>query len=94
MTNDEKIKDALEHPDKYGVSYCTLCGGRRAYVALFIPSPDFAKKIGQPEGKERLVVYALCDPCFALPDRVAKVEWQMLEDLGHTLDNPATTALQ
>jgi hypothetical protein len=63
---------------------CSLCGGPVAYAGIFAPTKSFAKRIGQPEGKYRIVVYALCEDCFALPEqeRMDRVEAWLLATLS------------
>jgi hypothetical protein len=63
---------------------CSLCGEPVAHIGIFVPTESFAKRIGQPKGKHRVVVYGLCEDCVALPeqDRMARVEEWMLATLG------------
>ncbi len=50
---------------------------------MFEPTAALAKRIGQPKGKRRIVFYALCDACFALPvEQVAeRVEAKLLREM-------------
>ena len=51
---------------------CSLCLGwidGPGYIGFFIPKPEFAKRIGQPKGKQRVIGYKLCDACYERPER-------------------------
>lgn len=65
------------------MSQCLLCGGASVVGGIFIPNEAFAKRIGQPKGKQRLVFYALCEACFALPhpDRSDRIEAKLLREM-------------
>ena len=78
----EILKYALRNPQKYGIDTCSLCAGKIKIVAIFTPTESFARRIGQPPEKQRIIVYGLCEPCSKLPDLAAKVEAAMLRDLG------------
>jgi hypothetical protein len=78
-----RVQDVIDHPQDYGLRVCSFCGVNPIYmVAVFIPNEQFAKRIGQPPGKERLVVYALCENCFAMPDKEKRAEDAILEQMG------------
>jgi hypothetical protein len=42
---------------------CELCNRRADGVGIFVPKPEFAIKIGQPEGKTRMALYPSCSVC-------------------------------
>jgi hypothetical protein len=69
-----RIDGVLRHPAEYGLVDCCLCDERAALMGIFVPTESFARRIGQPEGKQRVVLYALCEPCSRLPDRNERVE--------------------
>jgi hypothetical protein len=72
----EFVIAALKNPRLIGVETCCLCGSRKVPIsALYAPADDAgAKMIGQPEGKQRFILYALCSKCADLPDRAERVE--------------------
>ena len=59
---------------------CLLCGEKPNSVALFYPTEEFAKKIGQPKNKLRIVAYSLCEKCRNIKDSIKKVEEVILND--------------
>jgi hypothetical protein len=67
---------AMKNPRLIGIETCCLCGTRKAPVsALYAPTDEAgAKMIGQPVGKRRFIIYALCRECASLPDRAERVE--------------------
>jgi hypothetical protein len=78
----QMVEDACHNPWKYGVAACSLCSDVAiSTTVLFVPNETFAKKIGEPKGKQRVMVYALCERCFELPDRDDKVERAILADM-------------
>ena len=79
MSDDigEKLAGAFDRLRTRGI--CMLCGGSSTVFGAFFPKPEFAERLGQPEGKQRIVAYALCDQCVELPDRDARVESRFLE---------------
>jgi len=62
-----KLTRALRQPRP-----CLLCGGPPAYSGLFIP--DKPEAWGGKPGKMRVLAYALCARCAALPDKALHVE--------------------
>lgn len=61
---------------------CILCGKKSDGAGAFIPNdPEFAAKLGQPKGKTRICVYALCSRCQKKKDWMEKVEQAMLKDV-------------
>ncbi len=62
-------------------SPCILCGKRSDGAGAFLPDKEFAAKIGQPKGKLRMIVYALCSRCQRRKKNLMeKVEQQILSD--------------
>lgn len=62
---------------------CTLCKSPNAAIkAIFVPPPGFSQRIGAPEGKIRVMTYALCEPCYQLPGVADLVEAEILRRLG------------
>ena len=85
MTDKQKqlLGDAVLHPAKYGIRGCALCYRLPIqFTALFVPTESFGKRIGQPAGKQRLVVYGLCAACSELPNLTDRVEAAMLRNMG------------
>lgn len=83
-----KLEDATAMLDGYkrdvaeGRRICSWCRKAVAtYVGTFFP--DDPQKFGAPEGKERVVVYALCDRCFAIRDQILDdIERDMMRHLN------------
>jgi hypothetical protein len=67
-----------------GKRICMLCGhepqdpGETVAVGIFIAHEKYQKRLGAPAGKQRLVVYVLCEDCFSRPDRNERVEDKIL----------------
>jgi hypothetical protein len=59
------VEDARQHPAKYGLCECCLCGREQLFViGVWIPdSPEILKRLKTPPGKHRTVIYALCEEC-------------------------------
>ena len=69
------LEDAIQNPP----GACSLCRRKYApYVGIFVPRPEFGPMIGQPAGKQRIVVYSLCQSCMDLPDREKRLEESMV----------------
>lgn len=79
LTEDE-IREYL----RMGMTFkhCCRCGEVAVVLGVFTPNAQFASRIGQPKGKERIVFYGLCKTCMELPDRNQRVENAMLDDLS------------
>jgi hypothetical protein len=83
-TRNQKVLEMLKWcrenmctPD--GKRICLVCGHvptgtEHAAVGVFIADEKHQKRIGAPRDKERLVIYLLCEDCYALPDRNERVE--------------------
>lgn len=76
---EKRLRDALKHPEKYGLTRCVLCAGPPAFIGVFGPNPDFARRLGAPKGKQRLILYAVCNNC---KHRLDDIEAQMARDLS------------
>lgn len=60
---------------------CLLCHTfPAAYNVIF--QPDHPELWGGTRGKDRLIGYALCASCYAVPDVTMRVEARMQADLG------------
>ena len=71
-----RVKHLLRLP-KPGI----LCGDPEPHMAgLFVPTQP--ELWGGKPGKRRLLVYALCRRCGALPDRANHVAARIMRDLG------------
>lgn len=60
---------------------CCLCHAPGYVMGVFTPTQSFAKRIGQPPGKQRVVVYWLCPDCTEMTDVIDLVEQAMLREL-------------
>lgn len=82
----EDLKELLfavqANPTRYGIKACKLCARRPVRrLGIFVPTdPDFASRLGQPQGKTRIAPYGLCSACYHLPDRNERIEAKLLED--------------
>jgi hypothetical protein len=76
---ERMLADFIKNPRRYGFTRC-LCGRPPRYLALFEPTHAFAKRIGQPKGKQRLLLYALCQECAEGPQE--RVEQAIVRELG------------
>ena len=91
LTIEERLNDVLRNPEKFGIKRCTLCREPLSSVCIFHPNEEFAKKIGQPGGKQRLVAYGLCKKCSDNPDHINAIEQGILVAYGlckKCSDNP------
>ena len=79
---EEILAESLRYPAKYGISGCSLCAGQISVTAIFIPTRTFAKRIGQPNDKQRLIVYALCNSCAGLSNLPDRIEEAILKNMG------------
>lgn len=57
MNDNEMVKQALAESMK-NFEDCVLCGKRTRNRGIYIPNDS--KEIGAPEGKTRVVIYAIC----------------------------------
>jgi hypothetical protein len=44
--------------------FCFLCKKPPEYTNAYVPTPDVAKRLGQPKGKQRVIIYGVCEPCM------------------------------
>lgn len=76
---------ARANPASFGITKCRLCSAGFTRVGVFVPTDaDLARRLGQPEGKTRYVLYGLCDRCHALPDHNERIEAAILD----RIENP------
>ncbi len=62
---------------------CVLCGAPRAEIpALFCPKKPDAWGAAGVAGKRGVLVYRLCNACFALPGREMALEAKIQASLG------------
>lgn len=66
---------------------CILCGVRADIGVALFPDDDFAKKIGQPRGKCRVVVYPICSKCQKKKDASKRAEQEILADYRKATGN-------
>ena len=62
---------------------CALCGRKADGVGIFMPSEQFAKRIGQSEGKVRIALYSGCSSCqdkLGMPEYMRRIELVMEAD--------------
>ena len=69
-----KIQDLIDHPAEHGIGFCILCGRRSEIVGIFEGSPEDRKRLGEPDGKLRLIGYGLCRACSLEPEIAELVE--------------------
>lgn len=83
----ERVLAVIADPAGHGIAKCTLCGAAPTRTGVFLPTnQEFARRIGQPQGKIRFCLYGLCEACYALPSRVRnqRVEAGLLD----SVENP------
>jgi hypothetical protein len=69
--DEARLLAGIGDPARYGIEACKLCGRAAVMVGAFLPTdPEYARRIGQPEGKTRVALYGLCGGCYALPKHV------------------------
>ncbi len=73
------IQDQLLAIATNGAS-CVLCGSATNNPAVFYTNEEYGKKIGAPEGKQRVIVYAICTYCQKKKDSIALVEAELIKD--------------
>jgi hypothetical protein len=61
----DELIELLEEGKVKPPETCSLCGGKGDELGVFIPTESFAKKLGQPVGKQRIAIYAGCSRCRA-----------------------------
>lgn len=64
---------------------CELCNRRADGIGLFVTkTEEFAKQIGQPEGKQRMAAYPSCSACrmkLGLDEYMRRIELLMRADM-------------
>jgi hypothetical protein len=81
LPEDDPFTDVVRHALAiYGTPPCSVCGGPSDLLSFFWPSPSFARRIRQPKGKMRVIMYGICHTCRELPDREKIVEQKILRD--------------
>jgi hypothetical protein len=60
---------------------CLVCGGRAGFIGVFLPNPEFARRIGIPKGKQQVIGYKICERCAEEPGVTQQVESLMLQDM-------------
>jgi hypothetical protein len=58
------LQDVLLNPHAHGIDSCLLCRRDGKYTCVFPTVESFAKRIGTPKGKTRVIYYSLCDRCL------------------------------
>ena len=58
---------------------CLLCGAQSSITGVFIPGNS--RLWGAPAGKDRTIVYTLCDACYARPDQTDATEQHLSQAL-------------
>jgi len=58
---------------------CLLCGATSSMTGIFIPGNS--SLWGAPAGRDRTVLYTLCDDCYARPDQTAAAELRISQEL-------------
>lgn len=73
----QKIARMVEWAEK-AIKTCTLCGKPRTSIGVF--TPNNSAQFGAPPGKDRILCYALCDPCDKLPNKIRdeRIELQLI----------------
>ena len=59
---------------------CLLCAKEPYVSADFIPDGEMAKEMKVPEGKQRHILYTLCETCFSLPNKTELIEAKILRE--------------
>jgi hypothetical protein len=66
-------------------STCPLCNQPADGIGFFVPkTEEFAKEIGQPEGKQRIASYPSCSACqmkLGLQEYMCRIELVMRADM-------------
>ena len=76
--------DDYRHSCEHGLTHCTICDYNPAVkTGLFVPTESFARRIGQPKDKCRIVIYVIRKRCAEDPDEAARrVEEPVLRECG------------
>ncbi len=58
---------------------CLLCGSKSTMTGVFIPGDS--RLWGAQAGRDRTIVYTLCDDCYARPDQTDACEQRISQEL-------------
>ncbi len=58
---------------------CLLCGSKSSITGVFIP--ENSRLWGAPAGRDRTIIYTLCDDCYARPDQTDACEQRISQEL-------------
>jgi len=72
------LEAVLTHMEQ-GHPPCLLCGSESTITGVFIPGNS--RLWGAPAGKDRTIVYTLCDDCYARPDQTDATEQRISQAL-------------
>lgn len=75
--NLEQIVSKIEDGE-IAAPMCFSCSSKRPeFTNAFVPTSPVAKRLGQPEGKQRVIIYGVCQSCM---DKHGKAEiMEMME---------------
>ncbi|GAC1700004.1 MAG: hypothetical protein NVS9B4_00580 [Candidatus Acidiferrum sp.] len=81
---DEMMKyfKQLHSSPGYAGQPCCICGVLTGNVGMFLPNQKSHAKFGGKPGKQRIIVYGLCDTCHAQDKAQDIVEEALLKDLA------------
>jgi hypothetical protein len=68
-----------------GSHKCLLCSDEDcelSWVGMFWCEGDLAQRLGAKPGKKRGVLYLLCEDCYKLPDKEARIEQTSMSRAG------------
>lgn len=86
-SNNKALMQVMEGVHAARTMQCILCGSEPHASGAFIPTPEFAEKIGQPKGKLRTLYYAICKRCMERPDSTKAVEQVFEIEMGNRSDD-------
>ena len=61
---------------------CLLCEGEPNVIALWTAPDKVRKKLGEPDGKNRIIAYTLCKPCQLIPKVLQLAEEKIKQEWG------------
>jgi hypothetical protein len=79
VTGEARLRAALAIA---ALEPCFLCGAKAAGAGVYLPTGRLARELGQPAGKSRMFVHALCGTCAPDPRTPARVEERIAEAFG------------
>jgi len=83
MDINEAIK-LLEEGKIAVAENCELCKGKADGIGVCVPNDKFAKKIGQPDRKQRVAFYPCCSKCttkLGMKEYMRRIELVMEADV-------------